>query len=216
MRNLKLTDLKWIQETLAALKDGVTFLYFFEETNCRHCQQEKDLLTDLSDLASKLHLEAYNFVIERETVEQYGVDKVPATVLRGREDYGVRYFGVPSDLEFRPFLEDVVTVSVGESGLSPDSKRRIAAVDSPVHIEVLTTPACPFSGPAIRLAHQLAVESDWITGDMVDALEFPGLAKRYAVLGAPTVVVNHQYQFYGAPTQDEFIEHVLKGIAETK
>ena len=214
MVTLKLRDLKWIQEALARLKDDVTFLYFLEETSCRHCQREKDLLTELCKLASKLHLEVYNFVIDHQLADRHGMDKVPGTVLVGRRDYGVRYFGVPSDLQFRVFLEDVVMVSEGESGLSATTKHRLAAANTPVHIEVFATPACPFSSAAIRLAHQLAVESDWITGDMVDAVEFPDLVKRYGVLGAPAVVINQAFQFYGALPEQEFVEHVLKGIGQ--
>lgn len=211
---MKLTDLKWIQETLATLKHDVTFLYFLEETSCRHCQREKDLLMELSELASKLHLEVYNFVIDHELAGRHGIDKVPGTVLVGRKDYGVRYFGVPSDLEFRTFLEDVVMVSQGESGLPAAVKHQLATVSAPIHIEVFATRACPFSSAAIRLAHQLAVESEWVTGDMVDAVEFPDLVERYGVLGAPTVVINQAYQFYGALPEQEFVEHVLKGISQ--
>jgi glutaredoxin-like protein len=213
MVTLEFKHLKWMQETLARLQHDVTFLYFLEETRCRHCQQEKDLLAELCGLASKLHLETYNLVIDRELAERHGVDKVPGTVLIGRKDYGVRYFGVPSELEFRPFLEDVVMVSEGRSELSDRSKSRIATIEKPTHIEVLTTPACPFSGQAIRLAHQLAVENDRITGDMVDAREFPDLVKRYSILGAPTTVINHQYQFYGALNEEEFVEHVLRAVS---
>jgi glutaredoxin-like protein len=209
---LNLADLRWVQRTLAEVEHDVTFLYFLEETRCRHCQREKNLLSDLSQLTSKLSLEVHNFVIDRELADRHGVDKVPGTVLLGAKDYGVRYFGVPSELEFRTFLQDVVTVSRGDSGLSEPARSSLATVDAPVHIEVFATPRCPFSGAAIRLAHQLAVESDWITGDMVDAVEFPGLAKRYAILGAPTIVVNQQYHFYGALAEPEFVEQVLTGI----
>jgi glutaredoxin-like protein len=212
MKGLRLSDMRWIQDTLAKLEHDVTFLYFLEETCCRHCQREKDLLTDLATMASKLHLETYNLIIDREIADQHGVDKVPGTVLVGREDYGVRFFGVPSELEFRPFLEDVVMVSTGESGLPDSIRHEVERIDRPSHIEVITTPACPFSGAVIRLVHQLAVHSRWVSGDMVDAAEFPELVEEYSVLGAPTVVVNGAYQFYGALPETEFVEHILKGL----
>lgn len=212
MLSLTLKHLKEIEETLARLRTDVTFVYFTEETNCRHCRQEKDFLTELADMASKLHLETYNFRIDREVAERYGVDKVPGTVLVSERDYGIRYYGMPSGFEFRPFLEDVVMASEGESGLSPGTKGALGVVKAPVHIEVLTQSACSFSAPAMRLAHQLAVENNQITGDVVDVADFPDLVRKYRILAAPTVVVNETYHFYGALDEEGFVEHVLKAI----
>ena len=212
MLSLRPRHLKDIEQTLARLASDVTLVYFTQETNCRHCRQEKNLLMELADLASKLHLEVYNFAIDRQIAERYGVDRVPGTALVGQRDYGVRYYGLPSGFEFQPFMEDVVRVSEGESGLSPEAKRALGALTAPVRIEVLTHPACPFSGPAMRLAHQLAIESDHITGDVVDVTDFPQLVEKYSILAAPTVVVNETYHFYGALDEEGFVEHVLKAI----
>jgi len=215
MISLTPRDLKWIQQTLGRLKDDVTFVYFTEETSCRHCQQEKDLLLGLSDLATKLHLEVHDFAIDGETADRYGVDKVPGTVLVGKKDYGVRYYGMPSGFEFQAFMEDVLRVSEGESRLSHVTKEKLGALSMPVHIEVVTTAACPFSMTAVRIAHQLAVESDWITADVVDAVDFPDLVQQYDVLGAPTVVINETHQLYGGLQEEEFVEEVLKGAQES-
>jgi predicted DsbA family dithiol-disulfide isomerase len=50
----------------------------------------------------------------------------------------------------------------------------------------------------VLLAHQLAVESDFITGDMVEAMEFPHLATKYQVMGVPRTVINETIQIEGA------------------
>jgi hypothetical protein len=42
----------------------------------------------------------------------------------------------------------------------------------------------------VLLAHQLAVESDLITADMVEVIEFPHLATKYEVMGVPRTVIN--------------------------
>jgi len=212
MRSLSPKALKDIEQALARLASDVTLVYFTQETNCRHCRQEKALLMELADLASKLHLEVYNFAIDRPIAERYGVDKVPATVLVGQKDYGVRYYGMPSGFEWQPFMEDLVRVSEGESALKPETKSALGRLTAPVRIEVLTQPACVFSAPAMRLAHQLAIESDHITGDVVDVTDFPRLVEKHKILAAPTVVVNETYHFYGALDEARFVQHVLKAV----
>jgi len=47
----------------------------------------------------------------------------------------------------------------------------------------------------VRLAHHLAVASDWIRGDCVEATEFPDLAQRYMVMAVPKTVVNDRVSF---------------------
>jgi glutaredoxin len=60
-----------------------------------------------------------------------------------------------------------------------------------VHIQVVVTPTCPYCPQAVRLAHQMAVESGQVLADMVEASGFPELISRYGVTGVPTVVINH-------------------------
>ncbi len=214
MRLLTPKDFKWLERTFAELKHDVTVLYFTEEVECRHCREERDLLIELVDLSHKLHLDVYNFTADHDVAESYGVNKVPGLIIVGKKDYGVRYYGMPSDFEFRMLLEDIVRVSSGQSGLSPESVERVLTLESPVHLEVLTTPTCPFSNACIRLAHQMAMENDRITADLVNLDDFPDLLERYKVTAAPTVVVNGDKFFYGVLSETEFIGKVLEAVTK--
>jgi hypothetical protein len=64
----------------------------------------------------------------------------------------------------------------------------------------------------VRLAHHLAVASDWIRGDCVSANEFPDLAQRYAVMAVPKTVVNDRVSFEGALPEAQFVEQVLRAV----
>jgi predicted DsbA family dithiol-disulfide isomerase len=50
----------------------------------------------------------------------------------------------------------------------------------------------------VRLAHKLAIESDHVRADMVEAIEFPHLAIKYNVRGVPRTVINETIQIEGA------------------
>jgi hypothetical protein len=41
-------------------------------------------------------LTVYDFQTYKEVVKKYNIDKIPATVIRGEKDYGIRYYGIPS------------------------------------------------------------------------------------------------------------------------
>lgn len=61
----------------------------------------------------------------------------------------------------------------------------------------------------MRLAQQLAVESDLITADLIEVTEFPHLAQRYFVRAVPRTVVNETVSIEGALPEAEFVNAVV-------
>lgn len=99
------------------LEGEVKIRYFTQEFECEFCKETRMLLEELAALSEKIHLEVYDFVADAEKAKGFGVDKIPATILSGKEEYKVRYFGIPSGYEFTSLVEDIVYVSKGRSGL---------------------------------------------------------------------------------------------------
>jgi predicted DsbA family dithiol-disulfide isomerase len=60
------------------------------------------------------------------------------------------------------------------------------------------------------LAHQLAVESDMITSDMVEVSEFPHLAMKYQVMGVPRTVINETIHIEGAVPEPMLMREFAK------
>jgi hypothetical protein len=58
----------------------------------------------------------------------------------------------------------------------------------------------------------MAVESDLVTGDMVEATEFPHLALKYSVMGVPKTIVNETVSFEGAVPEATFLANVQKAV----
>ncbi len=55
-----------------------------------------------------------------------------------------------------------------------------------------------------------------ITALAVEATEFPDLARKYQVSGAPKTIVNDEVEILGALPQDAFVEQVLSGVASSE
>jgi len=60
------------------------------------------------------------------------------------------------------------------------------------------------------LAHRLAMESDWIRADMIEATEFPQLANKYEVFGVPLTVINEMIRVEGAVPEPMLVNELLK------
>ena len=66
----------------------------------------------------------------------------------------------------------------------------------------------------MSLAHHLAVASELIRGDCVEATEFPDLAQRYSVMAVPKTVVNDSVSFEGGLPEPQFVDNVLRAVKE--
>lgn len=212
MNLLKDEDKKFITQEFEKLKDEVKITLFTQKLECQYCDQTHKLLEEVTGLSDKLSLQVFNFTVDKEKAQEYGVDKIPATIVEGAKDYGIRFYGIPSGYEFTSLLEAISIVSQGDSGLSPDSKRKIKTVDKPVHIQVFITPTCPHCSRAVQLAHRLALENDLIVADMIEAIEFPYLSNRYQVQAVPKVDINEKVQFEGALPEQAFVDQVLAAV----
>ena len=62
------------------------------------------------------------------------------------------------------------------------------------------------------MAHQMAVESEHVTADVIEATEFPDLARRYGVRGVPKIVVNDSIEFVGALPEKDYVGYVRAAV----
>ena len=133
-------DAQEIRERLSEMTNPVRLIHFTQELNLEYGREAKQLMEELAGLSDKLSVEVLNFQLDQERVAEYGIDKVPATVLRNGKDHGIRFYGIPAGHEFATILDTILTLSQGDSGLKPESREKLAAVTAPLHLEVFVTP----------------------------------------------------------------------------
>lgn len=66
------------------------------------------------------------------------------------------------------------------------------------------------------LAHKLAMVSDYITADMVEAMEFPDLSNRYQVYGVPRTVINEVIHIEGSVPEDTLVPELMMVLDEAE
>lgn len=204
------------------LGDDVTLVHFTQKASrivvpgvvpCATCADTLALLEEVAGLSDRLHLEVHDFRAEADLAARLGVDKIPATIVRGKDGGDrVRFFGVPAGYEFSSLIDDLFEAGGSGSPLSADTVAALEGLTQDVHIQVFVTPTCPYCPGAVRLAHALAFASPRVTADMVTANEFPQLSQRHAVMAVPKTVVTAGgtvRSFEGAVPEPLFVEQVL-------
>jgi alkyl hydroperoxide reductase subunit AhpF len=104
------------------------------------CQQNEQLMREVAELSDQITVEVLNLAIDRERAEVYGVDQVPAIVVEGSRDYGIRFYGVPLGYEFSNLIDSIIVASTGEPVLSEDTLASLRALAADVDIKVFSTP----------------------------------------------------------------------------
>jgi alkyl hydroperoxide reductase subunit F len=197
---------------LAKLQTPVRLLFFTQQSACPACSQQRQLLEELASLTSKLELKAFDFVLDADEARKFTVDKIPATAVVGRKDFGIRFYGLTAGYEFTSLLEAVLMVSTEQSGLDPPLEALVQKVTEPVHIQVVTTLTCPYCPKMVHVANQLALVNDNIRADMIEGSEFPQLVQKYDVTGVPKTIINELYSFEGALPFGAVYLEILKAV----
>jgi alkyl hydroperoxide reductase subunit AhpF len=140
------SDQQRLRESFGAMTGPVRLLFFTQTLGCDTCLQTRQILDELPLLSDKIAIEEINFVLDSGKAKQYGIDRVPAIAIVGQDGFGVerdskiRFLGAPAGYEFISLVHAVRLVGGSGSNLSTENRKRIAAVDKPVTMQVFTTP----------------------------------------------------------------------------
>lgn len=204
-----------LQAEFEKLVQPVRLVLFVDKENCTYCTETRELLEQIASLSHKLTVERYDLQESKDKAAEFDIDKAPATVIMNGKDYHIRYYGIPAGYEFGSLIDDILDVSKGDSGLAKTTKESLARLTQPLHFQVFVTPTCPYCPAAVRLAHKMALESDLVRADMIEATEFPEMAGKYNVMGVPRVVINDSRYFEGALPEAQFLQAALQALEET-
>jgi len=208
-----------VRDVFADLQEPVQVLFFGKADDCLYCDDARQLIEEVAGLSDKLHVSIYDLEEDADIAAEYNVDKAPGLVIAGQndadiEDFGVRYAGIPSGHEFSSLIHDLLLVSSRDSGLDQKTRDFLNNLTEPVYLQVFVTPTCPHCPRAVLLAHQMAIESELVQAEMVEATEFQDLAAKYFVSGVPQTTINHGAgRVVGGVAEGYLVEELQKVLA---
>ncbi len=207
-----------VREIFSELKEPVQVLFFGRGNDCEYCDDTRQLVEEITNLSDKIHLNIYDLDNDHEIASQYKVDKAPGIVIAGRDgdqilDYGIRFAGIPSGHEFSSLIHDLILVSGRDSGLNQRTREYLNGLSKPLFMQVFVTPTCPYCPRAVVLAHQMALESPMVEAEMVEAMEFPELSRRFGVSGVPQTTINQGAgTAIGALPEDNLLAEIMRAV----
>lgn len=140
MALIKEKDREKLIGIMKAIEEDVKIVMFTQENECQQCQITRELLEEVAALSEKVSLEVRDFEVDAEMAKKLGVDKIPATLILGEKDYGIRFYGVPAGYEFNVLIQDILDVGKRSPGLDKKTLKVLASIDKPVHLQVFISP----------------------------------------------------------------------------
>jgi glutaredoxin-like protein len=201
-----------VRDSLADLENPVHLVLFTQTLECMYCRETRELMEDVASLSDKVDITVYHFLEDAEKAQEFGVDKIPATVIMGEEDYGIRFYGIPAGYEFTTLIHTIRMIGVAGSQLDASAHQALDALTDPVHLQVFVTPTCPYCPQAVALGYEMAYASPNVRADGVESSEFPHLAVKYQVAGVPRTVINETTHLEGAAPPDMLLEKIQEAL----
>ncbi|MHB8577785.1 MAG: thioredoxin family protein [Dehalococcoidia bacterium] len=202
-----------------ALKDRVKIEFFTQRPSamlipgreeCQFCKDVEALLHELVRLSPLLNLAVHELGHDRELQDRYGVERVPATVIRGVLNRPVSIYGVPLGTLFTSLVETLVLMSQNKSQLPAPAVKRLKRLHAPVKLLLFVSPESPYCAPMVTTAFACAIESKFVKATVIEVAEFPRLAERYQVKQVPFTVLNERAAFPGVVPPEALAEQIVK------
>lgn len=206
--------IKQLQQTFAALPNDIPLILFArpdkEDVFADACRQ---LIRAFRQLTPKITLKEYP--LDHPLSIQYGVDGSP-TLLIDPDHYSIRWVGAPMGEEGRSFLEAMILIGMGKSGLSEQSQKVIDTLDDQRIVKIFVSPTCPYCPQQVVNGLKAAIAKPKLVSlEIVDIQCRPDLADQYGAHSVPQAFANDILIGMGAQQEEVFISSLKKLEAQT-
>jgi glutaredoxin-like protein len=207
---LKSHERDYVENVFRLVENEVKILFFTQKPENQAGRETNEILEEIASISEMIKLNIYDFEKNQSEVEAYKIDKIPAIVVEGVKDFGIRFFGVPSGYLVSSLIEDVVQISKNDSELMGETKQKLNEVVNPLSLEVFVKPTSPYSPSLANIAHRMALENEHISAHLVNITNYPHLAMRFNIEDVPHTVVNGKESVEGALDEKDFTDKVLR------
>lgn len=214
MAMLSDSDAQEVRKIFGALVRNVEIRVYTQKLECPTCQDTEMILKELDNLSDRLKVTFLNFQTDREEAAADGIEMAPAMVVSDGTHSRVRFYGTPSGYEFSSLLTVIVDTGGSEESLAEETLDFLRGLETDLRLQVFVTPTCPHCPSSAVLASRMAMKSERVTSEVIEANEFQELSRRFGVQGVPRTVINGNLYAEGALPESMVVNALRKALEE--
>ena len=155
-----------------------------------------------SRITDKIVVTPYS--LSHELAKKYDVKHSP-TLVFAPDTYNIKWLGAPAGEEGRAFVELVILLGTGKSGLSKDSEKILSQIKDKRHVKLFVSPTCPYCPQQAFNAFRAAMAApDQVSLELIDVQAFPEIADTYDAQSVPQAFANEKLIAMGAQPEELF------------
>ncbi len=203
-----------LKQTFAQFSHPVELVMFaYPAEDNPFARANREVIRAFRQLSDKIGFREYS--LDHELARKYGVTHSPTLVV-APDRYQIHWIGAPMGEEGRTFLEMLMAVGKGDSGLSAQSRAVIGRIGEPRDVKVFVSPSCPYCPQEAVNAIRAAIEApDRIRLEIVDIQCQPEIAEQYGAHSVPQAFANDVQIGLGAQSEEVFCDSLRKLEAQT-
>jgi thioredoxin reductase (NADPH) len=171
------------------------------------------LIRAIREVAPNITLREFD--LDHKMAQKWGVDRSP-TLLIDPDHYRLRWLGAPVGEEARTFVEALLMIGHGKSGLSKESLKVLNKIDTELQIKVFVSPSCPYCPQQAVNALKAVVEKpEKLSLAIIDIQANPDLADQYSAQSVPQTFADDILIAQGAQPEELFMLSLQKMEQQT-
>ncbi len=191
---------------LSGITEDMTIVSIVDPSK-RKCIQLRDFILAIASLNSYIHTDIRLKGESPDMEEKIHADKFPvAAFLDASGVYrGVKFHGVPADQEIRSFAISIFNLAGPGQQIDSLTAARVKALEGCYNIKVCVSMDCHFCPEAVAACQRMAMLNPGIEAEMIDALSFPDIRKKFRIMSVPTLIINNETTHLGGRTIPEVL-----------
>jgi len=171
------------------------------------------LIRAVREVSPKITLREFD--LSHKLARQWSVARSP-TLLMDPDRYRIRWLGAPIGEEARTFVEALLMIGHGKSGLGRESLKVLNKIDTGREIKVFVSTSCPYCPQQAVNALKAVIEKpELLSLEIIDIQANPDLAEQYSAQSVPQTFANDVLIAQGAQTEELFMLSLQKMEQQT-
>jgi hypothetical protein len=211
---LKENTLQFIRESLSQIVQPVRLIVVTGEKGCEICPETVEIARAIKAAAPKVALEIYDFTMDRDKSEEYGITRIPSCVVEAHDGRTVTFSGSLEGISLVLLLDVIASIAVGRAWFSDRISGTLKLLANEVPVQVFMENDCSLCQPVAETAIGLALANKMVSTEIIVADDYPELLVKHKIKILPHTLFGPKLHLEGHVSESTFLEMIFKAEGE--
>lgn len=203
-----------IRDSLANIVQPVRLVVMTGEKGCDICPETAEIARAIKAAAPKVGLEIYDFTMDRDKSEEYGITRVPSCVVEAQDGRTVMFSGSLEGISLILLLDVIASIAAGRAWFSDGIGDTLKLLTNEVPVRVLLENDCSLCRPVAETAIGLALANRLVSTEIIVADDYPEFLAKHKIKILPYTLFGPKLHLEGHVPEGTFLEMIFKAEGE--